>query len=515
MIPCSAPAPVNSNASQKLWVYPSAGKWTTNTTYFPLFFRVNYLLYDHPVTRKVVEIAAYVIGAAVVVAACFTPAIPTLIGLASVGTLVIVVTYVASKILNCLVPKSHDMKIHAFHPEKCERNGKLLGELYYDNDVPVLKVHSNSNYDAGYAQGYLLKEALSDLRTNIDFFLFTLSREKKASEIRDVLNAIRNKIPQRFVLEMQGLVDGYNERKSYFDKTITFDDVLYLQLMPDKTYFKPGMMKVNAPAVKSQALIQTSTVACTVIGLHDKQGVPLLARMMDWLSFGKAGTFSLIISRINSATGIRTAEVTVPGLIGTLTGVNSFGLTTSMNVIEYEKGITSIEGIPTTFYNRMMLEECKSFDQAKTFVNAHKPLGPYHLTVSDQKEAGTFSMYQKEDWTGDWDNDKDNTHLLRLLTTEKALITTNCSCNPTKTDMFNGEIREAFIEKYLQKNRHIQEPRNVLEKSHSIPLVNNFLSIHRVILSSTTLEVAFDNAWAGDRTLHPLKLTEIFAESDP
>lgn len=505
--------PVAGNAEGQLSIYPSASTWTKWRNISPLSLRALYWLYDHPTTRKAAEVASYIIGAGFVVAACFSPALPAVVGLAAVGVLVMGITYAASKILNCMVPKPHDMQTHVFRPEKLEKNGKLLGELYYDNHLPILKIHSKDSYDAGYVQGYLLNEALSSLRSNVEFCLFTLAREKRPTKIQNILDAIKDKIPQRFILELQGLADGYNARKSYFDKAITLDDLLYLQLMPDKTYFKPGKIKAGNGIMDSQPLIQLQTAACTVIGLKDKDSAPLLARTMDWPSFGKAGTLSLIVSRINSATGVRTAEVTVPGLIGTLTGVNSSGLTTSMNVTKYENGITTIEGIPAALYNRMVLEECESFDQAETFISTYQPLGPYHLTVSDQVKAGTFSLYQQKDWSGNWSEDRNNGHLLRLLDTEKPLVTTNCSYNSNQTDMFNGKVRELLIQQYFQENSRIQEPRGVLENSQSIPWVNNHLTTHRVLLGSKTLEVAFDNAWAGDRALHSLNLAEIFSES--
>ncbi|MEI8366601.1 MAG: hypothetical protein WCF65_09325 [Parachlamydiaceae bacterium] len=293
--------PVVANTEGQLSVYPSANTWTKWRNISPLSLRAHYWLYDHPTARKTAEIAAYVLGAGLVVAAFFTPAASAIIGLASAGVLVIGITYVVSKILNCIVPKPHDMKSHAFHPEKLERNGELLGELYYDNHVPILKIHSEDAYDAGYTQGYLLKEALSDLRSSVEFCLFVLAREKRPSKIRKILGGIKDKIPQRFILELQGLADGYNAKKGYFEKAITFEDLLYLQLMPDKTYFKPSNIVVGAQVEESDPLIQLQTAACTIIGLHDENGAPLLARTMDWPSFGKAGTLSLIVSRINSA----------------------------------------------------------------------------------------------------------------------------------------------------------------------------------------------------------------------
>lgn len=503
----------NSAHKQQLSIYPSAKTWIKWKNICPFIsIRAHHWLYDHPIARKVAEAASYAIGIGLALAAAFIPPISAMIvGLSVGGALIAGITYVVSRILDCIVPMRHDMKNHSFPPEKLEKNGKLLGELYYDGEVPILKIVSNDPYEAGYAQGYLLKNAIADLRRNVEFCLFTLAREKRPSKIRKFLDNIKSKIPKKFLQELQGLADGYNARKGFLESAITLEDLLYLQLMPDKMYFKPDKINVTEKQEeRTKPLISIQTAACTLTALHDQDGVPMLARTMDWASFGNAGTLSLVISRTNPATGIRTAEVAVPGLIGSLTGVNSAGLSVAMNVTSYKKGITTIEGIPAGFYNRMILEGCQSFDQADEFVKSHTPLGPYHLTVSDQIKAGTFSMYQKENWSNDWSQDKHNGHRLRLLTKQDPLITTNCSCNPDEHDMFNGKARKNLIEEYLTKNQQISEPKRVLSHSQSIPWVNNQLTTHRVIMGSKTLEVAFDNAWAGDQDLHPIDLTKLF-----
>ncbi|MDR3625068.1 MAG: C45 family autoproteolytic acyltransferase/hydrolase [Chlamydiales bacterium] len=502
----------NIGSGQQLFTYPSAKIWTTwkHICSFTSI-RVHHWLYDHPTTRKVAEVAAYTIGVGVIAAAAFATSPLMITGIAIGGALIIGITYVASRILNCLVPMRHDMKDHAFSPEKLERNGKLLGELYYDGEVPILRIDSEDPYESGYTQGYLLRDALASLYRNIELCLFTLAREKRPSKIGKILDVVKSKIPEKFLLELQGLVDGYNSRKGLLESTITLEDLLYLQLMPDRMYFNPS--KVNATEKEKEEanpLFSTQAVACTLTALYDKDNVPLFARTLDWFSFGNLGRLSLVISRINSATRIRVAEVSVPGFIGSLTGINSSGLSVAMNVTPYEKGITTIEGIPAAFYNRMILENCHTFDQAEKFIASQKPMGPYHLSVSDQAKAGTFSMYQKEDWTNAWSQDRHNNHRLRLLTKQDVLITTNCSCNPEKHDMFNGKYRKSLIKDYLERNSQIQDPKEILSHTQSIPWVNNPFTTHGVIMGSKTLEVAFDNAWSGDRDLHPVDLAKLF-----
>lgn len=245
--------------------------------------------------------------------------------------------------------------------------------------------------------------------------------------------------------------------------------------------------------------------------MPDAEGAPLMARTMDWMSFGVAGKFSLVISRVNPETGIRTAEVGIPGLVGTLTGVNNKGVSVAMNVTGYTGKITSIEGMPTTFYNRMVLENSSSFDEAEQHIATHKAMGPYHLTVADSTKCGTFSTYQGDDWKGNWSKDKHNDVWLRMMNKSEPLVTTNCSCTPEKHDMFAGQHRERVIEQYLYANREVQDVKAVLAHSQAIPLVNNQITTHRGLVGHNTLEVAFDNAYAGDRPLQPVNLPKVFA----
>jgi hypothetical protein len=101
--------------------------------------------------------AVYTIGVGVAVATAFTPSTPAIIGLLVRGTLIIGITYLTSRILYCIAPMRHDMKNNAFHHEKLKKNGKLLGELYYDGQVPILKIDSDDPYEADiYQPGYLL-----------------------------------------------------------------------------------------------------------------------------------------------------------------------------------------------------------------------------------------------------------------------------------------------------------------------------------------------------------------------
>ncbi|MBA3815454.1 MAG: hypothetical protein H0X29_02850 [Parachlamydiaceae bacterium] len=492
---------------------PSAKTWTKHPVFKGLFsLKANYLMYDHPTTRKVAKFSAYIIGAGLALVACFVPTTYVVIGLALTSVVIIGTTYLAARILNCLVPTRHDMKNHAYLPEKLEKNGILLGEIYYDKDVPILKIESTEPYQAGYTYGYLLGKKIADIRHNIEFCLHTLSKVAKPSQLSKSLQLVKSKIPSQYLKELKGVVDGYNARKSKFEKAITLDDLVFLQLMPDMGLISPNNMRAREK--EQQVAPQNSPIqlaACSLAAIYDQTHSPLIARNMDWQSFGNIGALSLIVSRVNATTGIQTAEIGVPGLLGTVTGINNQGMCVAMNVTPYFSEVDSFEGIPSAFYNRLILDNCSSFNAAKEFVAANKPLGPYHLTVSDKTKAGTFSMYQEQDFKNVWDKDKENGHVLRMLSEQSPLITTNCSCNPTEVDMFQGKLRKDAIGNYLQAVKGINDSKEVLSQLQSIPFVNNQLSTHRVVMGPNILEVAVDNAWVGDQPLHSVDLKKLFS----
>lgn len=492
---------------------PSARIWTKHPAFKGFLGLKNiYGMYDNPTARKTVEIAAYLFGGSFAIGACLATG-PVSIGLIVTSAAVFGITYLASRTFNCLIPMRHDMKNHEFRTDRLEKNGVLLGSLYYNGDVPVLKIETTDPYETGYTHGYLLRKEISAIRKNIDFCLHTLFRFARPSKLRKTLDQVKSKIPEHYLKELEGVVAGYNAKKTKFETDLTLDDLLFLQLMPDMEYMSPNVMYAMEKGQQQEPNFAAplQIAACTITALFDETKTPLMARSMDWQSFGNIGKYSLIISRINATTGIRTAEVAVPGLLGVVTGVNNHGVSVAMNVAPYSSGINMIEGIPSAFYNRLILDSCTSFDTAATFVAANKSLGPYHLTIADHTTAGTFFMYQQQNFQKKWNEDRLNGHKLRLLENNAPLVTTNCSCTPDEEDLANGKLRKEAIHNYLEATEHIEDRKKVLSHLQTIPFVNKNLTTHRVIMGPKTLEVAFDNAWAGDRELHVVDLLQLFS----
>ena len=452
-------------------------------------------IHRHPTIVKIVVIAAAILGIGLLASLPFTALFlggGCIAAIAVGGGVLTLASSIALLILDILIPPHHNMANHAFKPGECEG-----GRLYYDGDVPILSLNSDDPYKAGEAHGYLCGSAISHLSRRFAFILHTLARQPRADQLSpELLADIRQKIPDNYLLEMQGLLEGYNKwAKEYWwqlPKKITLDDILLFHLMPDSVHFHPNASK---RAQKERESSKTSPLlACTAIVDRDENGGLVFLRNMDWPSFGLAGTYSLVIHRKHRDHLCSTLEVGTPGLVGTLTGMNSQGLGLGMNVCS---GSTwSIRGMPASFYNRACLENCQSVEGVEKFTRDNPPLGPYHLTVADAKQASSIHFYQSPG----------NTHVIRPKEDNRPLATLNCRYDPNPNcDMHNSRERQSVIDRFFQKMR----PR---EEVLGLPFVNNWITTHRVVMKPQlgTLQVAFDNAFAGKGPLHTVSTKNLF-----
>ena len=485
------------------------------------FGRTHIWIYEHPTTIKVLKVAALILGLGLLGALPFTaPLLGTaiVVSLAITGTVLTVAAIIAFLTLDFLIPPHHDMKNHVYKPGTCEG-----GQLFYDGDVPILSLDSSDPFKVGKAHGYLCGDAINRLTKRFALAQHTLSGMPRASQLPQTLQAIRQWIPKKYLKEMEGLAEGYKQwaqEQSWwqFPNHLSVDDILLFHLMPDSIHFTAGLEFENTLKTYDQAE-QTSppkavapavpALACAAIVNKNAEDQFVFARNMDWPSLGLAGAYSLVIHRknINEIT-TSTVEVGLPGFIGTLTGMNSHGLSIAMNVCSGET--RGIRGMPATFYNRECLENCETVEGVKAFVNNEGslgyndyPLGPYHLTVADQTTAASVHFYQSTEETHvfrDWDE-----------TTHAPLTTLNYRYNPNpRSDMHNSQERQERIDQFF-KNRENQP----LEDTLSLPFVNNGMTTHRVVMEPNTkrFRVAFDNAFAGKAPLHEVSTQKLFDNS--
>lgn len=452
--------------------------------------QVGLWIYTHPTTIKTLRVAVPFFGALLLAS--------SLLGFMKVGVVLTITGGVLSTVFSValfahelLVPLHHDMKTHAYSPAKCEG-----GELYYENDVPILSIASDDPFKAGKAQGYLCGDAISRLSRRFNFMLHTLMKNPRAEELPQLMKELRQVIPADYLREVEGLVSGYNQwvDEQYpwkFAQKLSVDDALLFHLVPDSLHFQPQR--------DEKASQQQQIAACSAIVNEESDGLTF-ARNMDWMSLGLAGTYSLVIHRKHT-NGLRsTVEVGIPGTVGTLTGMNDRGLCAAMNVCGGET--REVQGMPAVFYNRYCLEHFGTVPEVEKFTSEELPLGAYHLTAVDPNQAQSFHFYQSEE----------GGLVIRRWEKDKPLATLNCRYGPEpcrRSDVHNSFARIREIGHFFA-NRQGRS----LEKVLSLPFVNNWITTHRVLMQPRAgrFSVAFDNAFAGMAPLHSISVERLFNE---
>lgn len=448
-------------------------------------------IHDHTL---LVKIARVVLGAFGVIAlACAFTWGSILVG--AIGIIDLVIVDVAYHNLSFYGIIENSMASHAYRAKSCEG-----GRLFYQGDVPVITLESDDPYKAGKAQGYLTApQALKLARRSR-----VMAGMPEPSQVQGTLAQIKQQIPAEYVTEMQGVVDGINKwiGEQWFwsrQSKVSFDEILLSHLMPDSLYFHPSRQRTRQ---------QIPQVACTVaIGKNRNSGL-VFGRNMDWPSFGLAGTYSLVINRKYKGAKHSTVEIGIPGFCGTLTGMNEQGFSVAMNVCA--KGHHNEGGIPAAFYNRKALESCASVSEGSRFISRNHPLGSYHFTMADAKEAKSTHFFQG----------KFGYHTTRKLEAGKPLITTNCSYGSAGSQylhMHSSQERQAILDRLFSRAKEEIAPGEkdleaLIAHGLTLPPVNNVITTHTVEMmpGQKKMRAAFDNSYSASQPLKEIDTTELF-----
>lgn len=446
------------------------------------------------------------------------------VSLASVGGVVALTSLIALGILAFLSGK-HSMKTHVFKPFESD-----LLKLSYENHVPVLEIEygkgNEEDYQkAGYEQGYHLGGYIQILKRWMKMDL--KRRYGDLNNYSDFLNDLKKHIPENYLSELQGLINGYNHwaKEQWFPVTpLTENEAIFLHLLSDSMYLAPYK---NSPA-QQQDLSENlnppkedfSGVACTSIAARDKDGNIILARHLDWLLLG-LGSYAIEVKRKYNGK-IVTTEEGFPGLISTITGQNpDFGLSMNVTPGKMHKSL----GTPSSFFNRYCLENYHSIEDFEKDLKEGtiSPLGPYHLMIAEKTTAKSFHMYQgfiSVDGTP---------HLIRSIDDEEnqgMLWNTNCrveaeaydfSTLDGETDIHSlprrliktnhmfwsperekmiSDLDKAFLE-YSQNNPDTSME-SFLEQVMQLPYVNNQITVQSTFMypGQNRKKTVFDNAYA-------------------
>lgn len=463
-------------------------------------------IYKHPAAVKTMEFAGMIFGAAGV---CVLPLTFPLfrwkaVVLAAVGGIIAVLSFIAFKALNIVIPPHHNMQNHVF------KQGSFgASQIYYQGDVPILELNSDDPYQAGLAHGYLLGPSLDQMLKKLNLIKWAAGMPH-AAQVPATMQEIRDTLPLEYISELEGLVAGFNkwskEHQWFGAKKVSLDDLILFHLMPDGLHFSPKHVE---PSLKN-SVGKNPIVGCTVVIDRDQNEGLTLGRNMDWPSFGIMGTNSLIINRkYTTSQKLSSVELGFPGFVGTLTGMNQKGVSLAMNVCS--GNTDAVRGMPAAFFNRSCLENCKSLADVEDKINQESPLGSYHLSVADSTTAKSFHFYQG------WG---DGSHVTRDWQANNPLITTNCEY-PTHLMEINhmhcSLERKKIIQELFDEAKNKVAPNQLnttelVKASLTLPFVDNSITTHKIVMypQSKKIQLAVDNAYAGGAQLHDLDTDSLF-----
>ncbi len=480
--------------------------------------RAKLWIHDHPTAVKVAKVAATVIAVAILATLPFSaPFVATgvVVSLAVTAMVLAIGSIVAHIFLDSFAPPHHDMKTHMFKPGECEN-----GKLFYDGDVPVLTLESDDPFKAGKAYGFLCGEAINILSSKLDFMIHSYGGFSRASDLEETVKKFHQTIPNQYLLEMEGLVEGYNSwsaEQSMFTPTrkLTVDDIILINLYPDLNHF--NLSNTEKSLLEDQKTVDRTDdqdvhleVGCSVLIDQDKSGSMVFSRNLDWASYGKLGAYSIVINRkYNDPKKRNTVEVGIPSIVGTLTGMNDKGLSLAMNVCA--NYTNEVKGPPACIYNRMCLESCKSVQEVDTFTKKSSPLGAYHLSVADKYGAEVFHFFQRgsrNDFDGSYDF-KSSAYTRKWHGNPLITLNRTYSSSGWNEEGFNNEGRKKVLDNFFQ-NRGTYETEDAL----SLAQINRPITLHSVVMKpeSKTFKVVFDNAYAASSPMHIVDTRNLLAK---
>ncbi len=235
------------------------------------------------------------------------------------------------------------------------------GVIYrYPGMVPMLEV-SGTHYEMGLQYGVLLKpEILSALvsydkilkwqavKMGIPYRILTVVARIKSAEIAE-------RLPKRFLEEMQGIADG--------------SGVLFETIRTISMFYDIG-----------------EAMGCSGILMRGENGTILHGRNQDATSFGgeEIGKMTVIVKYRPKGYNTLT-QLDWPLFMGVETGYNNRGLAYSEETLSVWQ--PNPDGFSITYLARMALEECDNLDCLYPFFDRYPVIGAYGTVWSDRDEG--------------------------------------------------------------------------------------------------------------------------------
>jgi hypothetical protein len=126
-------------------------------------------------------------------------------------------------------------------------------------------------------------------------------------------------------------------------------------------------------------------------------GGPLFGRNLDWPPFGPIHEYTVLV--VCRPTGKRAfASVTLPGMLGSPSGMNDAGLAIAMlDSVSTRDGSPAFNalGTPTLLALRRVLEECSTIDEAETLLRSIERASMLNVAICDRRHGAVLEITPK------------------------------------------------------------------------------------------------------------------------
>ncbi len=398
---------------------------------------------------------------------------------------IVEITIFALDLLGILAidPKEHAFEIGSIHDSS----------LYYEGDLPILKIRAQSHFEAGYDHGYLIAHQLVSVFRRMKL-LFCLGYLVIDQDLYSRLDSLKKSIPSQYLEEMEGLIEGVHDRldqDTWWHSTYTLEDILTLHLLPDLMH-----LAITPPKF---------LMGCTAIMGKDQGSDEIgVGRNLDWPGLG-AGRMSLLID-IKVGEEKQLLLPTIPGTVGVITGMNR-NMFVSINVTEPKEGASEVkeDGTLSLFLNRQVLEQCDTLADVEHL--SPDAAVPYHMFVADRTGGVIYHFGQGE---------SGETVVRPFDSSKEPHFILNCrhqSPEPLEepNTMYYGESRFNNVHKIWSKYDQLPLLER-LKKVLSAPGVNNPMTVHSVIWMGDRLIFSFDNSYSATSPRHVVFLNQQFED---
>jgi len=216
-------------------------------------------------------------------------------------------------------------------------------------------------YQIGYWHGMLLHD---DVVASIDYALQVTQNEIPLEGLLAIWRMMEPYVSPELMLEMQGLSDASG---------VPLDLIHAMHALPDAAEFHCSAFAAFGPATANGHMIQLRNLDFSMdLGIQDH---PLV----------------VIAEPLN---GVKYANVTFAGFIGSIAGMNAAGVGVSEVGESYDYAYEKLDGTPMPFVLRNVIAHATSLNDAIAIIEGAEPTSSYVFVVGDARtpDAAVF-MY--------------------------------------------------------------------------------------------------------------------------